>query len=100
MDTTEMPSVKKDQQTAVGSSPKRIRRFIDLFRYPQEFGFEKQRKQAIYNLVAFSAFFIFIITVIACYLILQQFLRCVSKVPNFQIDFDWLMSQMIICQKT
>lgn len=70
-----MPSARKDQKTAntVNSTARRIR-FIDLFR-PQ--GFEMQRKQAIYNLIAFSAFFIFIITVICCYLILQQFLRFV-----------------------
>ena len=74
-----MASARKEQtNTTHQTSPRKIRRFIDLFRYPQEFGFEKQRKQAIYNLVAFTAFFILLITIVCCYLILQQFLRYVT----------------------
>lgn len=81
MDTTEMLSAAGKEQQTMSTSPKRIRRFIDLFRFGHqpELGFEKQRKQAIYNLVAFTAFFIFIITVICCFFILQQFLRQVKR---------------------
>ena len=84
MDTPVMPSANKPQQTAntTITSPRKIRRFIDLFR-THEIGFEKQRKQAFYNLIGFTAFFIFIFTVVCCYLILQQFLRY-ADLPKFK----------------
>lgn len=66
----------KDQQNNTAASPRKIRRFIDLFRSPHDdTGFEKQRKQAVYNLIAFSAFAFLVLMVICCYFILQQFLR-------------------------
>lgn len=62
----------KDQQT----SPRKLKRMFDIFRSTsQDLGFEKQKKQALYNLIAFSVFLFLIITVICCYFILQQFLR-------------------------
>ena len=73
MESPAISSAKEQQNTTV-NSPRKIRRFIDLFR-THDFGFEKQRKQAIYNLIAFSAFLFLILTVICCYFILQQFLR-------------------------
>lgn len=57
------------------SSPIKKRRFIDLFRMTShDQNFEKQKKQALYNLIAFSAFLFLIITVICCYFILGIFL--------------------------
>jgi len=71
-----MDTINKEQQNTT-TSPRKIRRFIDLFRVQNDDsnGFEKQRKQSIYNLIAFSAFIFLILTIICCYFILQQFLR-------------------------
>lgn len=90
MESTVISSVKKQQpqQTTI-NSPLKLRRFIDLFRSPHDLGFEKQKKQAIYNLIAFSAFLFSILIVICSYFILQQFLRYFILDLNMNLNMNF-----------